>query len=123
MRIFKVKAFSRWVRKEKITDSVLYEAVIEMRKGLIDAQLGSGVCKKRIPASSRGKRGGARTIVAFQNSKHTFFMFGFLKNETSDIDQTELKRLKQYAQRLLALSAEQVTQLINDEELFEVKLQ
>lgn len=123
LRIFKVKAFARWARKERINDDVLREAVAEMQKGLIDAQLGGGICKKRIPASSRGKRGGGRTIVAFQSNKHTFFLFGFLKNDTEDIDRTELKGLKQYAQHLFSLDDEQIAKLINEEELFEVKLQ
>lgn len=120
MRIFKVKAFARWARKEKIKDAVLLKAVKEMQNGLIDAQLGSGVVKKRIPASSRGKRGGARTIVAFQSHKHTFFMFGFLKNEAADIDHSEVKAIKQYAQNLLELTEDQIRRLVNDEALFEV---
>lgn len=121
MKIFKVRAFARWARKEKIADALLWEAVSEMQRGLIDADLGAGVCKKRISASSRGKRGGGRTIVAFQTNKHTFFMFGFLKNERSDIDQKELKALRVYAGYLLGLKDEQIARLINEQELLEVK--
>jgi hypothetical protein len=73
LRSFKVKAFSEWARKERISDAFLRNAVFEMQKGLIDAELGGGVCKKRIAASSYGKRGGGRTIVAFRSGMHTFF--------------------------------------------------
>jgi hypothetical protein len=120
LRIFKLKAFARWARKEGIKDAVLAAAVSEMEKGLVDAKLGGGVFKKRIAASSRGKRGGARTLVAFQSGKHTFFMFGFLKKDTDNIDQVELKSLRAYAERLFALRADELNKLILDEEIFEV---
>ena len=79
MRIFKVKAFAKWCRKNKINGDALLDAVTEMREGLVDAQLGGGICKKRIPAAGRGKSGGGRTIVTFQNDKHTLFYSGFEK--------------------------------------------
>ena len=72
-------------------------------------------------ASSRGKRGGARTIVAFMSSRHTLFMYGFLKNERADIDPTELRGLKQFAGYLLGLENRDIAELISNEELFEVK--
>ena len=99
---------------------ILRNAVEEMRKGIIDADLGCGVCKKRIPTSSHGKRGGGRTIVAFRSNRHTYFMFGFLKNELSDIDAHELRRLKQYAQFLFALNESQISKLLERNELFEI---
>lgn len=104
MRIFKVKAFGKWCRQEQIVDSVLRQAVKEMELGLIDADLGSGVCKKRIPGSSRGKRGGGRTIVAFRRDHDAFFIYGFLKKERSDIEPRELKAIKQYAGYLFGLN-------------------
>ena len=120
MRVFKVKAFARWARKQRIGDAVLREAVAEMQQGLIDAQLGGGVCKKRIPSLSRGKRGGARTIVAFQSTKHTFFMFGYLKNEATDIDSRKIRGLRQYAHHLFTLTEEQLATLLDQRDLVEV---
>ena len=64
MRVFKTRFFSRWMRKTELTDSALCRAVAEMAQGLIDADLGGGVVKKRIGLAGRGKRGGARTLVA-----------------------------------------------------------
>ena len=60
-RVFKTRHFSRWMRKTELTDSALCEAVAEMSQGLIDADLGGGVVKKRVGLAGRGKRGGART--------------------------------------------------------------
>ena len=121
MRIFKVKGFIKWARKERLSDSALLEAVAEMRQGLIDARLGCGVCKKRIGIAGRGKRGGVRTIVAFQSDKHTFFMYGFTKNERDNIDQQELKGLRVYADKLLELKEAQIEVLVKAGELFEVR--
>ena len=46
------------MRKTELTDSALCDAVAEMAQGLIDADLGGGVVKKRIGLAGRGKRGG-----------------------------------------------------------------
>jgi hypothetical protein len=52
------------MRKTELTEAALRKAVEEMAAGLIDADLGSGVVKKRVGLAGRGKRGGARTLVA-----------------------------------------------------------
>ena len=40
-----------------------------MERGLIDANLGGGIIKKRVPLPGRGKRGSARTLVATNRCK------------------------------------------------------
>ena len=47
-RIFRTKTFSRWMRKNNLSDDALRQAVTEMAEGLIDADLGGGVVKKRV---------------------------------------------------------------------------
>ena len=47
------------MRKTELTDTVLCVAVAEMMQGLIDANLGGGIVKKRVGLASRGKSGGA----------------------------------------------------------------
>jgi hypothetical protein len=63
-RVFKTRHFQRWMRKTELTDAALCKAVEEMASGLIDADLGGGVVKKRVGLAGRGKRSGARTLVA-----------------------------------------------------------
>jgi len=63
-RVFKTRHFARWVRKTDLTDDALCKAVSEMAAGLVDADLGGGVLKKRVALPGRGKSGGARTLVA-----------------------------------------------------------
>ena len=56
-----------------------------------------GVIKKRVGVANRGKSSGDRTILAYKSGKHTFFMFGFLKNQTDNITPQELKAVKTMA--------------------------
>ena len=48
IRIFKTKNFVRWAKKEKVSDRLLRSTVDELEAGLIDADLGSGLIKKRV---------------------------------------------------------------------------
>ena len=63
-RVFKTRQFARWARKGRLADDALCVAVPEMAKGLIDADLGGGVVKKRVALPGRGKSAGSRTLVA-----------------------------------------------------------
>ncbi len=65
-----------------------------MLRGLIDADLGGRVFKKRIPVPGRGKRGGARTIVGSNLRDRWFFLFGFQKKDRETIDPRELAALQ-----------------------------
>lgn len=121
MKIFKVKSFARWAKNEGIGDKNLIKIVSEIQKGLIDANLGGGVFKKRIAVGRSGKSAGARTIVAFKTSKNTFFLFGFMKSEQENIDKKELQALKIYADSLFELTENQLKALVKNGDLFEVK--
>ena len=48
-----------------------------MAAGLIDADLGGSVYKKRVPMPGRGKQGGARIILGSNRGDRWFFLFGF----------------------------------------------
>jgi hypothetical protein len=67
------------MRKSDLSDQDLCKAVSEMEQGLIDAHLGGYVVKKRVALAGRGKRGGARTLVATNLEDRCFFLFGFEK--------------------------------------------
>jgi hypothetical protein len=71
--------FNRWAKREGLADRELYQAVREMRDGLIDARLGGSVIKKRVRRPGQGKRGSYRTILATNFRDRWFFMFGFAK--------------------------------------------
>ncbi len=119
-RVFRTRSFTRWMRKSGLSDSALLDSVDEMRRGLIDADLGGHVLKKRIALPGQGKRGGTRTIVATLMSDRWFFLFGFSKSERSNIDSHELKLLQEVAKDLLAFSDRQLATALSAGEITEV---
>lgn len=119
-RVFKTRHFSRWMRKTELTDSALLNAVEEMSQGLIDADLGGGVVKKRIGLAGRGKRGGARTLVATNKGNRWFFIFGFEKNERANIADDELEALRDIAEQLLVRTGQQLDEAVEKGALQEI---
>jgi len=120
MRIFKSKTFSKWAAKEGLTNKALAAAVIEMEDGLIDADLGGNVYKKRAAIEGQGKSSGLRTILAFKVGEKSFFMFGFAKNQQDNVNKKSLKALKLMAKNLLSYSDKKLNDALNAGELIEV---
>jgi hypothetical protein len=119
-RVFKTRHFQRWMRKTELADAALCQAVDEMVGGLIDADLGGGVVKKRIGLAGRGKRGGARTLVATNKGDRWFFLFGFEKNERDNISDQELQALQDVAADWLSRTHTQLDQAAADGALQEI---
>jgi hypothetical protein len=122
MRIFKTRLFNRWAANEKVTDDALANAVEEMQSGLIDANLGGHVYKKRIAIQGRGKSGGVRTIIVYRVEDKAFFVYGFAKNTRDNIETDELKAFKKLASELLDYSDATIEQSIIEGKLFEVMI-
>jgi hypothetical protein len=120
MAVYKTRWFDRWARKEGLTGSSLCAAVQEMAQGLLDADLGGGLFKKRIGRPGQGKSGGYRTLVTTNKGNRWVFLFGFPKNERSNIDKDEAEALKRLAAHLLSLTAQAVTKAKQAGELIEV---
>jgi len=121
MRILKNKPFSQWIKKLKITDKLLITTIDEMVNGLYEANLGSHVYKKRLPLAHRGKRGGARTIIAFKIKDKAIFIYGFAKGEKSNITKKEEESLKDLAKIYLSYNDDQITKAIKASVLIEVQ--
>ena len=120
LQVFATKTFTRWMRKNKVTQEDLLYATQEMVNGLFDADLGGYVVKKRLALHGRGKSSGARTIVATKFVERWFFLFGFEKNERSNIDSDELKSLQQLALTLLSFEPSQLANAVIAGELIEL---
>jgi len=91
-----------------------------MADGLIDADLGGGVVKKRVGLAGRGKRGGARTLVATNKGNRWFFVFGFEKSDRANISDEELDGLQTIAADLLARTGRQLDEAVADGTLQEI---
>jgi len=119
-RIFTTRVFQRWRRKADISDAALVQAVTEMQAGLIDADLGGGILKKRVALPGRGKRGSARTLVATKRGTRWFFVFGFAKNARDNITDRELKALQTLAADLFQLADDALARAISQGVLQEI---
>jgi hypothetical protein len=121
MRVFKTRTFDRSMKRSGMTDRALWGAVLEMAKGLVDADLGGHVVKKRVALPGLGKRGGARTIVATKLAERWFFLYGFRKNERANIDKDELRALQEVAKDLLGLDDRRLDSALEAGEILEVR--
>jgi hypothetical protein len=118
--IYKTRWFDRWARKQDLDDLSLCRAIDEMLAGLYDADLGGGLFKKRIARPGQGKRSGFRTLIATNRGDSWFFVFGFPKNERSNIDKDEEVALKKLASELLLLTLDNLETAKSEDELIEV---
>ena len=103
MRTFKTKPFARFAYREGIADEALCDAVERAARGLVDADLGSGVVKQRIARRGRGRSGGFRTIVVFRRGERAFFVYGFAKSGRENLRRDELEAFRLLAREYLAL--------------------
>lgn len=104
MLIYKTKWFHKWAIRAGISDKILEQSITEMNQGLIDANLGGNVYKKRIGLAGRGKSGSIRTLLAYNEGERAFFIYGYAKNERDNLNEHELRVLKAYARELLGYS-------------------
>jgi hypothetical protein len=79
-RVFKLKTFARWAKKI-LSDDQLCAAAREIERGQYEADLGSGLCKKRIAVPGQGKSGATRTLVAKDGVQGIFFIAGRQKSD------------------------------------------
>jgi hypothetical protein len=108
VRVFKSAWFARFATKEGIGDEALKAAVDEMERGLLDADLGGNVYKKRIARARAGKSGGYRVIVFFKSGERMLFVYGFAKSDRENIRDDELRKFKDRAKDLFELSDAQI---------------
>lgn len=119
MRIFKNKCFDQWAKKEFLTNDVLIQAVKEVLAGQYEAYLAAHLYKKRVALLGRGKRGGARTLIALREGERAFFMYGFVKNIKA-VSSKELAALKALAHDYLNHDERVIAQMLKENLLVEV---
>ena len=118
--VAKTKYFAKWAKQVGLADEALLQAVAEMMQGLVDADLGGGVVKKRIALGGQGKRGGSRTILATNKKNKWIFIFGFEKNERGNVSAKELEALQSLAKDLLGLAELKLQVYVQSGKLIEV---
>lgn len=120
MKVFKRKDFARWQASEKLSDGALCKAVKEMETGLIDADLGGNLYKKRIARPGAGKSGGYRTLLSARMGQRYVFLHGFPKSDKANITRDEKKALQYAGIVFLELTARMLMKALQTGVLLEV---
>jgi hypothetical protein len=120
MRLFKVRWFAKFAKRERIQDTSLKEAIARATQGLIDADLGGHVIKQRVARPGKGKSGGYRVIVALRTEKRAVFLYGFAKSEKDNIGGEDLMTLKEIAAAWLEADENRIKAALADGQLTEI---
>jgi hypothetical protein len=120
LRIFKTKDFSRLARQQRIGDGLLVEAVKRADRGLIDADLGGGLIKQRVPRPGQGRSGGYRVLLAFRFEARAIFLYAFAKSERENVEPDGLRYWREVAATYLKLDETRLVRLVTQHKLFEV---
>ena len=120
MRVFKNTWFSKFARKEKISNEELKGIVEQLEAGQAEADLGGGVYKVRHARPGKGKSGSHRVIVLFKSKFRTFFVYGFSKSDRSNIDEGELRMFKDRARDVFSSTEEQINARVKKGSFIEV---
>ncbi|MEO5327646.1 MAG: type II toxin-antitoxin system RelE/ParE family toxin [Magnetococcus sp. THC-1_WYH] len=122
MRVFKNKWFERWARGEGITDASLRNVAAEIVSGMVEADLGGCLFKKRLARVGKGKSGGYRTIVGYRKARsdRLVFLYAFPKNAKGNISSNEKAALSLAAEKFLDATNQQVNMLVANGAIWEV---
>ncbi|PIQ53742.1 MAG: hypothetical protein COW02_06980 [Comamonadaceae bacterium CG12_big_fil_rev_8_21_14_0_65_59_15] len=119
-RVFKTKTFDRWAKK-LLGDDVLCRAAREIEQGLFEADLGGGICKKRVAMPGMGKSGGTRTLVAKQHAAAIFFLLGREKSSPgTDFSDAAVEAVKLIGANLQVQSLSKIDEMKFDGFLKEI---
>jgi hypothetical protein len=121
MRIYKNAWFTKFARKEKVDDDALCDAIRRAEKGMIDADLGSGLLKQRVAREGAGKSSGYRTLIFFRSGERAIFVAGFAKNDKANLNALELAELRKAAKMVLAFSQDRIENEVKAGRLAEVE--
>jgi hypothetical protein len=120
MYYLKNKYFTRWARKQGITDKMLWKAINEFEDGLFEANLGNHLFKKRLALPGKGKSSGTRTILFYQKDKKLIFCHGFEKNDQNNLTGFEIKFLNKLSDSYQYLPEEEIIKMIKNNRFFEI---
>lgn len=120
MRALKTRTFQRWADKAGVTDAALLDAMKQIERGLIDADLGGNLYKQRVALPGRGKSSSTRTIIATKFAGVLFFLYGFEKNDRANISAKELVLYQRLARGFLDMTEAQIATAVTEQVLTEV---
>ena len=97
-----------------MSDKALCTAAREIEQGVFEADLGGGVCKKRVAIAGQGKSGSVRTLVAKKHGQAIFFLVGRGKSEPgTDFSDKVVETAKLLAKGLEGVSTDKTTEMLD----------
>jgi hypothetical protein len=84
------KSFVRDAERDGISDEDCQEAIRKAERGLIDADLGGGLIKQRIPRGNQGAARGSRAVVFYRRGRVAVFLHIFPKSRKANLSKSEL---------------------------------
>ncbi len=121
MKKLSTKWFKKWSKKVNLSNENMLDAVENLKNCLSTAELGGNLFKIRVKASNKGKSASFRTIVIYKKEDRAIFLYGFAKNEKSNINKSELQYFKKLGNDLLSLDFEQLQRSIEQQILFDLE--
>jgi hypothetical protein len=119
--IYKTKEFEASFKKSHISDADLITACEEMSRGLIDADYGGYLYKKRIAMPGKGKSSGYRTLLGAALGEKYFFLYLFAKKDKANINKREELALKELAKKFMNFNQIIINELLAKGELIRVR--
>jgi hypothetical protein len=120
--IYKTREFCSLTKKDCLSDIDLIVACDEIQRGLVDAELGGALYKKRVAIEGKGKSGGYRTIIGAIVGEKYFFLYAFAKNKRANITKKEQMALRELAQVFISFSQVELENLIASQEIIKVEV-
>lgn len=126
MGIYLTPEFDEERRRLGITDKIICKTARKVYSGLKGDQLGKFTYKRRIALPKVGERGGARSIVFFNEGEHLYFFYLYAKSELSkkkgkEIEDAEIEIFCDIASDFIEMDDARIKHLLEEKELFEVK--
>ena len=104
MDAYLTRSFDSDAERDGISDEDCREAIRKAERGLIDADLGGGLIKQRIPRGNQGAARGSRAVVFYRRGRVAVFLHIFPKSRKANLSKSELAEYLKAAQVLERLS-------------------
>jgi hypothetical protein len=121
MRLFKTPSFQKEKDQSDLEDEQLVQALDEVASGLVDAQFGTELIKKRVACKGKGKSGGYLTIIAFRQAERAIFLHLVAKSEKANTSKQELAALKTLARHYMKMSPAELDAAVTSQALVEIR--
>jgi hypothetical protein len=97
MELYLPKSLQREAKKLALSDEDYRIAIGKAERGLIDANLGGGLIKQRLPKGNVSGARGSRAIIFYKRGKLAVFLHLFAKSAKADLTNAEFAEYRELA--------------------------